>query len=71
MFMSSSLQASYQPEFNVVFQLLAGADITAKTHRKETVLHWAAAKDHASICQVLIENGVDFDAVEENGNNGK
>ena len=53
-----------------ILQLLAGADITAKTQRNETVLHWAAAKDYASICQVLIENGVDFDAVDDNGDNG-
>jgi hypothetical protein len=34
------------------------------------VLHIAASKDHSVICTILLENGVDFDAVDDNLDNG-
>nr|KAG5688480.1 hypothetical protein BaRGS_011918 [Batillaria attramentaria] len=49
--------------------LLAGAAVNEKTHTGETALHLAAVRDHAQIVSVLIENGVDVDAVDENLNN--
>ncbi|KAL4223226.1 Ankyrin repeat and FYVE domain-containing protein 1 [Mactra antiquata] len=49
--------------------LLAGADVNAKTTSKQTVLHIAAHKDHSVICTILLENGVDFDVVDENLDN--
>ena len=53
-----------------VLQLLAGAEINAHTNDKQTSLHLAASKDHSVICTILLENGVDFDALDENGDNG-
>lgn len=40
------------------------------TKHRQTALHLAAQQDLATICSVLLENGVDFPAVDENGNNG-
>ena len=53
-----------------LLQLLAGANVNALTKNAETALHLAAERDHASICSVLIENGVDFDALDTNQKNG-
>lgn len=52
-------------------QLLAGAKINELTKHRQTALHLAAQQDLATICSVLLENGVDFPAEDENGNNGK
>lgn len=52
-------------------QLLAGAKINELTKHRQTALHLAAQQDLATICSVLLENGVDFAAEDENGNNGK
>lgn len=52
-------------------QLLAGARINELTKHRQTALHLAAQQDLATICSVLLENGVDFAAEDENGNNGK
>lgn len=41
------------------------------TKHRQTALHLAAQQDLPTICSVLLENGVDFAAVDENGNNGK
>lgn len=40
------------------------------TKHRQTALHLAAQQDLATICSVLIENAIDFSAVDENGNNG-
>uniref|UniRef100_A0A8C2ECW5 Ankyrin repeat and FYVE domain containing 1 n=1 Tax=Cyprinus carpio TaxID=7962 RepID=A0A8C2ECW5_CYPCA len=49
--------------------LLAGAKVNELTKHRQTGLHLAAQQDLSTICSVLIENGVDFAAVDENGNN--
>ena len=54
----------------MIFQLLAEADVNAKTNNKQTVLHIAATKDHSVIATVLLENAIDYDAVDENLDNG-
>ena len=54
----------------LIFQLLAEADVNAKTNNKQTVLHIAATKDHSVIATVLLENAIDYDAVDENLDNG-
>ncbi|XP_071269732.1 rabankyrin-5-like isoform X3 [Salvelinus alpinus] len=54
---------------NVNTQLLAGAKVNELTKHRQTALHLAAQQDLAAICSVLLENGVDFTAVDENGNN--
>ena len=51
-------------------QLLAGAKVNELTKHRQTALHLAAQQDLATICSVLLENGVDFAAEDENGNNG-
>ena len=52
-------------------QLLAGANVHDIDNHKQTALHMAAAKDQGTIATVLIENGIDVDAVDDNQNNGK
>lgn len=52
-------------------QLLAGAKLNELTKHRQTALHLAAQQDLATICSVLLENGVDFAAEDENGNNGQ
>nr|XP_015222795.1 PREDICTED: rabankyrin-5 [Lepisosteus oculatus] len=49
--------------------LLAGAKVNELTKHRQTALHLAAQQDLPTICSVLLENGVDFAAVDENGNN--
>uniref|UniRef100_A0A3Q3Q182 Ankyrin repeat and FYVE domain containing 1 n=1 Tax=Monopterus albus TaxID=43700 RepID=A0A3Q3Q182_MONAL len=49
--------------------LLAGAKVNELTKHRQTALHLAAQQDLATICSVLLENGVDFAAEDENGNN--
>lgn len=56
--------------FILHFQLLAGAKVNELTKHRQTALHLAAQQDLATICSVLLENGVDFAAEDENGNNG-
>ena len=51
-------------------QLLAGAKVNELTKHRQTALHLAAQQDLATVCSVLLENGVDFTALDENGNNG-
>lgn len=51
-------------------QLLAGAKVNELTKHRQTALHLAAQQDLATICSVLLENGIDFAAEDENGNNG-
>lgn len=52
------------------FQLLAGAKVNELTKHRQTALHLAAQQDLATICSVLLENGIDFASEDENGNNG-
>lgn len=52
------------------FQILAGAKINERTNTKQTALHVAAANDRAKVCSILIENGIDFEAVDSGLNNG-
>lgn len=54
----------------VYFKLLAGAKVNELTKHRQTALHLAAQQDLATICSVLLENGIDFAAEDENGNNG-
>ncbi|KAF7206584.1 ankyrin repeat and FYVE domain containing 1 [Nothobranchius furzeri] len=49
--------------------LLAGAKVNEVTKHRQTALHLAAQQDLATICSVLLENGIDFAAEDENGNN--
>ncbi|XP_054610200.1 rabankyrin-5 isoform X2 [Dunckerocampus dactyliophorus] len=49
--------------------LLAGALVNELTKHRQTALHLAAQQDLATICSVLLENGIDFAAEDENGNN--
>lgn len=56
--------------FSFCLQLLAGAKVNELTKHRQTALHLAAQQDLATICSVLLENGVDFAAEDENGNNG-
>ncbi|XP_077447830.1 rabankyrin-5 [Stigmatopora argus] len=49
--------------------LLAGAKVNELTKHRQTALHLAAQQDLATICSVLLENGIDFAAEDENGNN--
>ena len=50
--------------------LLAGSGaINELTPHKQTVLHLAAAHDHAHLASIFLENGVRFDALDDNRNN--
>ena len=54
--------------------LLAGSKVNELTSSKKTALHLVAECKHqsaVSICQVLLENDVDFNAVDSFANNGK
>ncbi|ETE61199.1 Ankyrin repeat and FYVE domain-containing protein 1, partial [Ophiophagus hannah] len=49
--------------------LLAGARVNELNKHRQTALHLAAQQDLPTICSVLLENGIDFAAVDENKNN--
>ncbi|XP_064118603.1 rabankyrin-5-like isoform X2 [Macrobrachium nipponense] len=49
--------------------LAGGGAINELTPQKQTVLHLAAAHDHAHLASIFLENGVRFDAVDDNLNN--
>ena len=51
-------------------QLLAGSRVNDTDKHRQTALHMAAANNSASIVSVLLENGIEPDAVDERGNNG-
>ncbi|GIY51529.1 rabankyrin-5 [Caerostris extrusa] len=51
--------------------LLAGAQVNDLTPQKQTALHIAALHDHSVLCKVLLDHGVDYDAVDTNQNNGR
>ena len=55
----------------ISWQLLAGANVHDVDNHQQNALHMAASGDHASIATVLIENGIDVDAADDNQNNGK
>lgn len=40
------------------------------TVNRQTALHIAAVYDHSTIASILIENGVDFSALNDDRNNG-
>lgn len=67
---SESTTASVLFSLFVYFKLLAGAKVNELTKHRQTALHLAAQQDLATICSVLLENGIDFAAEDENGNNG-
>ena len=53
--------------------LLAGANVNDLTNSKKTALHLIAECNHASavsICQILLENHVDSNALDSASNNG-
>lgn len=57
--------------FCLIFQqLLAGSRVNEADKHRQTCLHLAAANNTASIISVLLENGIDPDAMDEKGNNG-
>ena len=62
-----SLWSSLLPNFQ---QLLAGSRVNEADKHRQTCLHLAAANNTASIISVLLENGIDPDAMDEKGNNG-
>lgn len=49
---------------------MAGAEVNDLTPQKQTALHIAAGHDHSTLCSILLENGIDFDAIDNNQNNG-
>lgn len=49
--------------------LLAGANINDLTIQNQSALHIAAAHDHHQLCQILIENNINYDAVDTDLNN--
>jgi ankyrin repeat protein len=49
--------------------LLAGANVNEKTPQKLTALHLSAANGNALITSVLLDAGVDFNAVDNELNN--
>ena len=51
-------------------KLLAGSRVNDADKHRQTALHMAAANNSASIISVVLENGIDPDAVDERGNNG-
>ena len=53
-----------------VQQLLAGSRVNDVNKHRQTALHMAAANNSATIISVLLENGIEPDAVDEKGNNG-
>ena len=55
---------------NVSLQLLVGARINELASHKRTCLHVAAEQDQATICQILIDNKINFDALDDSLNNG-
>lgn len=57
--------------FYLSLKLLAGSRVNDADKHRQTALHMAAANNSASIISVLLENGIDPDAVDERGNNGK
>jgi hypothetical protein len=51
-------------------QLLAGARVNDTTPQKQTALHLCAVHDRAAIASVLLDNQVDYDALDDGLNNG-
>lgn len=43
------------------------ADVTDGGSRSDTPLHWAAGAGHASLCSILLENGVDLGRCNSEG----
>ena len=53
-----------------LLQLLAGAVVNDLTVNRQNALHIAAVHDHSAIASVLIENGIDYTALNDDRNNG-
>ncbi|XP_033101064.1 rabankyrin-5-like isoform X2 [Anneissia japonica] len=49
--------------------LLAGAQVNDLNSNKQTSLHMACEADQPSLCSVLIDNGINVDALDLQGNN--
>ena len=58
-------------KLDLSFQLLAGASVNDLNPQKQTALHLAALSDRGNICSVLLENSVNFDALDDAWNNGE
>ena len=52
----------------VLLQLLAGAQVSAVDNHQKGVLHMAVGANSPAILSVLLENGADPDACDEEGN---
>ena len=52
-------------------QLLAGASVNDVDRHKQSALQMAAAHDHPKLMSILLEHGVNADAVDEKYNNGE
>ena len=56
-----------------LLKILAGAKINDVTSNKKNALHLLAELSHqnvGSICQILLENKIDFNAIDSQSNNG-
>jgi len=61
-------------EFFFDFRDIAGSQINDLAANKKTALHMIAECKHesaVSICTILLENGIDFNALDSFNNNGK
>ena len=52
----------------ISLQLLAGAQVSAVDNHQKGVLHMAVGANSPAILSVLLENGADADACDEEGN---
>ena len=72
-FFNSRKSISFFQILKFNFKLLAGANVNDLTNNKKTSLHLIAECNHAaavSICIILLENGIDFNALDSFSNNG-
>ncbi len=53
-----------------LLQLLAGANVNDTTPQKKNALHIASEHDQATIAGILLQNGIDFEALDAQWNNG-
>ena len=50
---------------------MAGVHVNDTSPQKQTAVHFAALHDRASIATILLDSGINYDAVDENLNNGE
>lgn len=50
---------------------MAGAEVNDLTPQRQTALHIGAAHDHSILCSILLDNRIDYDAIDTNENNGE